>query len=296
VVAVMGALVRVAADAGLLACACGLAARARRSGARRRLPGLRPSGAARWRNRAAATARRRGITADPGQLLAAWALAAVTAVSVGSALGPVWALLGGLAVVTAGPLAWRAAGARAARQRTAAVPDALEHVARELRAGATVPVAVGELAQAPGPLAPELGVVRVRARFLGWPAALRTWGRPAGPPGRRGGAAVTVAASGLAVAAEVGGPAAAALDALAAGLRDEHDRVLEARALATQGRLSAVVVGLAPVGSVALSGALDPRTGRVLVATPAGRLCLLAGLVLDGLAAWWMRRIVAAVA
>jgi Flp pilus assembly protein TadB len=243
--------------------------------------------------------RRREIDAEPAQLLAGWALAVVTTTSLGSVLGAVWAILSASAAVAAGPVAWRWCGARAERRRLAAVPELLDHVARELRAGATVPLAVTAAGRRRGPLASDLTVIEARARFLGWPSALRSWAEAGHGPGRGGGAqgaSAAAAAGGLAVAADVGGPAAGALEALAQGLRDEHDHVLEARALATQGRLSAVVVGLAPVGSLALSSALDPRSARVLVDTAVGRACLGIGVVFDGLAAWWMRRIVGAVA
>ncbi len=61
----------------------------------------------------------------------------------------------------------------------------------------------------------------------------------------------------MAVAA--GGPAAPALDGLAAGLRDRHDAAAEVAALSAQARLSAIVVGAAPLVSLALSLLVDRR-------------------------------------
>jgi Flp pilus assembly protein TadB len=62
--------------------------------------------------------------------------------------------------------------------------------------------------------------------------------------------------------------------------------------LSAQTRLSAVVVGAAPLGYLAFSALVDPRSLGVLVGTGVGRVCLVVGLALEGLAALWMRRIV----
>jgi Flp pilus assembly protein TadB len=64
----------------------------------------------------------------------------------------------------------------------------------------------------------------------------------------------------------------------------------EARALAAQARLSAVVVGAAPVASLPVSISVDGRLLAALTHGP-GRACFVAGLALQALAALWMRRI-----
>jgi Flp pilus assembly protein TadB len=295
---VTGEAGRVGVDVLLFVAACMLVARARGAPVRRRArrlttPGGGPRRADRFEARTRAALRHRGIGADPGQVAGGWALAIVAAASVGSVLGPAWTAAGAIAVIASGPLSWRACGARADRSRAAAVPEALAQVARDLRSGSTVELALARQASGTGPLAVDLQRVRARSALLGWPDALRGWAHEPGGP--RVPASLPVAASGLAVAAEVGGPAADALDALAGGLRHEHERLLEARALSTQGRLSAVVVAAAPVGSVLLASALDPGTAGVLLTTGAGRVCLACGLLLEGLAAWWMRRILVGV-
>jgi tight adherence protein B len=96
----------------------------------------------------------------------------------------------------------------------------------------------------------------------------------------------------LEVAVVAGGPAAPALDGLAAGLRDRHDAAGEVAALSAQARLSAIVVGAAPLVSLALSLLVDPRVAPTLIGTATGRACLLAGMALEGLAGLWMHRIV----
>ena len=105
-------------------------------------------------------------------------------------------------------------------------------------------------------------------------------------------AGVRAAAGALAVAASQGGRAAEAIDGLASSLRHRLDALAEARALSTQARMSAVVVGAAPIGYLAFASLVDPRSVSVLVGTGVGRTCLVVGLGLEGLAALWIRRIV----
>ena len=86
--------------------------------------------------------------------------------------------------------------------------------------------------------------------------------------------------------------AADAIDGLASSLRHRLDASAEARALSAQSRLSAIVVGAAPIGYLAFSGLVDPGLGALVVGTGVGRVCLVVGLALEGLAALWIRRIV----
>jgi len=65
------------------------------------------------------------------------------------------------------------------------------------------------------------------------------------------------------------------------------------RALSSQARASAYVIGCAPVVFLAFVGITDPESVGFLVGTSIGWLCLLSGLGLDALGAWWMTRIVA---
>ena len=102
---------------------------------------------------------------------------------------------------------------------------------------------------------------------------------------------VAAVAAALQVTAGAGGPGASALEGLAAGIRDRVDAAAEVAALSAQARLSAIVVGSAPLASLALSLLADRRVAPTLVMTADGRACLLTGLVLEALAAVWMRRI-----
>ena len=116
--------------------------------------------------------------------------------------------------------------------------------------------------------------------------ALEGWPAEHDAPG------VRAAAGALAVATTLGGRAADAIDGLASSLRHRLDASAEARALSAQSRLSAVVVGAAPIGYLAFSSLIDPGSVTALVGTGVGRVCLVLGLALEGLAALWIRRIV----
>ena len=171
----------------------------------------------------------------------------------------------------------------------AALPDVLERIAGGLRAGA---VPLGALAEAvgggdlPGSLVADLARVVERAEEGGLAFAMGTWARERSLP------AVAATAAALEVATVAGGPAAPAIDGLAAGLRDRSDAAAEIAALSAQARLSAIVVGAAPLASLALSLLVDPRVARALTGTAPGRGCLLAGIALEGIAGLWMQRIV----
>jgi tight adherence protein B len=165
----------------------------------------------------------------------------------------------------------------------------LEQVASELRGGGTVPNAVARLAASESLVAADLHRVRTRTELgLSLADALTAWPAEHDAPG------VHAAAGAFAVAATVGGRAADAIDGLASSLRQRLDAADDARALSSQARMSAVVVGAAPVGYLVFSSLVDPAAVTVLVGTGIGRVCLAVGLGLEALAALWIRRIVRA--
>jgi tight adherence protein B len=205
---------------------------------------------------------------------------------VGLALSPVLALLAAASALGGGPVALVLARARHERRFAGSLPGMLEHVAAELRGGGTVPVALEHLAEAGGAVGADLRRITVRTR-LGLPLvdALGQWPVEHDAPG------VRACAGALAVAATMGGRAADAVDGLASSFRHRLDAVAEARSLSAQARLSAVVVGAAPLGYLAFAAMVDPGAVQALVATGMGRGCLVAGLGLEAVAGLWIRRI-----
>ncbi|MGH9034674.1 MAG: type II secretion system F family protein, partial [Acidimicrobiia bacterium] len=155
-------------------------------------------------------------------------------------------------------------------------PAVLDHLAAHLRAGGTVITGLRNLAAASE--APAAGFGRLVESIDGgarFPDALATW-RAEWP-----GPDVAVVAAALEVAHSVGGGVAGPLEGLAAGLRDRVDGARELRAQSAQARLSAWVVGLAPLGALGLSFLSDRRVVGAVFGTGAGRGCLLAGAGLE---------------
>lgn len=228
-----------------------------------------------------------GVAGDSRRWAQTWAGAA----TVGTALGwlgggPVTAALGiGIGIV--GPwLALCSRRGRGAAAVEAALPSVLEATARGLRAGASLPVALAAAAAGATPaVAHDLAGVASQAGRTGLAAALDGWAAERPLPG------VRLAAAALAMACEVGGGGARALDGVALTLRQRQAVAGEVRALATQARLSAVVLTVAPLAFAALAAAGDPRTASVLLRSPIGQGCLGLGLALDAAGAAWMSRI-----
>jgi tight adherence protein B len=167
------------------------------------------------------------------------------------------------------------------------LPEAVAAVARGLRSGASLRRALAEAAgSAPAPLGPQLQDVMASVD-AGVPltAALDTWAE--GCPD----ADASLVATALALAEETGGPSAQAVDGVAATLRRRLAGRDEAVALAAQARLSAVVLGGLPPVVCLLTLLGGGSAAGFLLGTPAGGLCLVTGLALDLLGAWWMARL-----
>ena len=92
----------------------------------------------------------------------------------------------------------------------------------------------------------------------------------------------------LVLGAELGGLPARSLDAAASGLRDRAALAREVRALSSQARASAAVMVIGPVVFLLLASLVDGRVPKVLLASPLGIGCLVAGVTLDATGAWWM--------
>jgi len=178
---------------------------------------------------------------------------------------------------------------RASLQVDRALPDVLEAIARSLRSGTSLRIALSEsIAHAPSRLRDGLASVVVAAeRGVPLVDAIDVWASAMTADG------VRLAGAALALSAELGGAAARSLDGVAATLRDRNAVRREVRALSSQARASAVVIGLAPLGFAVLAATVDPASVQFLVRTPAGITCLVVGVVLDGVGAAWMHRLAA---
>ena len=225
-----------------------------------------------------------------GEVLGWWGIGSALALMVGLALGPVGVGVALVGTVAAGPIALASARRRAVTARRAALPEFAHAVARALRSGAAL---VPALTTVPVPPALDAEVGALRARLTaGEPLvdALAGWASEHADAGTR------ALAGALAVVHLEGGRAADPLDGLADALAARDSVAREAAALATQARLSAVVILLAPIAFVLVGGVAAPDQIAHLTTTWAGRVCLLAGLGLDVIGGWWMHRIVEGVA
>lgn len=228
------------------------------------------------------------VALEPEAAVELWVGATAAAGVIAAALSPGLVLPGLVLVLLAGPACLWVLGTRARRRYAAALPLAVEQVAAHLRGGGTVAHGVRALADGDGPLASDLQRVRTRADLgVGLADALAAW------PTERDLPDVCAVAGALAVAESLGGRSADALDGLAKSLRDRLGAAAEARSLSAQSRLSAVVVGASPLAYLVFSALVDPGSVGQLVGTGAGRVCLVAGLLLEAVAALWMRRILA---
>lgn len=163
------------------------------------------------------------------------------------------------------------------------IPQALELIARALRAGASLHTAMDavatELPEA------ELAVVTDRVRRgLDVSQALDYWAD--GNPDRQAMAALLVLGhrSGAAIAVN--------LDRAAISIRQRKALNDEIRALTTQTRISGIVVAVAPAGFAILLALADREMLAVLVTTPIGLVSLSFGVVLEFLGIWWMNRLI----
>ncbi len=260
--------------------------RSNRSGSARRFPVCRiPI----WvRGRMARALDDAALDVQAERALSTWLWSITVAGVAGFGFGGPQIALGLAVVVAVGvPLGVLAMHERRARRIAVAVPETLEHVASELRSGGTVATAIEAVAAGEGPLAPDMARVDTRVRLgASLAQALAAWSSERTAPG------VDASAGALAMCTAVGGRSADALDGLATSLRDRLAVAAEARALSSQARMSAMVVGGAPVAYIAWSALVDPHALHVLTGTLFGRCCLLLGLGLEGLGGWWMRSIV----
>jgi tight adherence protein B len=222
--------------------------------------------------------------AAPGAALLAGGVALV-------AVGPVPALLlAGGVVLAARALAERRLAAGRAQERVRAV-EACATLAAELRAGRAAAEALAAAADvASGGTREALAAAAAAARAgADVPAALAPAGQPpsAVPELLRGLAAC------WAVCAAAGSGLAGAVDRLEEGLRaaQAQRRAVEAE-LAGPKATAALLAGL-PLAGIALAAGLGADPLRVLLHTPAGLFCLVAGVALDLVGLRWTARMVA---
>jgi tight adherence protein B len=210
------------------------------------------------------------------------------------AIGVVFLAFGAAGVVVGGigvgvGLVWwtrrRAQRAEGLRQRQ--LPEALERIAGALRSGSSTSQAVAEAGRSVAePLGGELAAMARAMRHGGSLVAIvDAWAAGRRDHGTR------LVATALVLASTIGAAPARALDGVAATLRERLELGDERHALATQARISALVLSVAPIAFAVLLALSDPAIAHFLLATTAGWFCLAVGCGLDALGAIWMSRL-----
>lgn len=100
-----------------------------------------------------------------------------------------------------------------------------------------------------------------------------------------------LALSVIATASRIGGPSAAAIDRTAVVLRARAADLDDRTTHTAQARLSAHVMTAVPLLTLAVLTATDGDVRSVVTST-IGALCVGAGLVVNAIGWWWMRRII----
>jgi tight adherence protein B len=230
---------------------------------------------------------RAGVEQPFDVVVRTWLLLAVAAGVLGAALSPAFGVLAAALALVGGPVALLLGRHRAERHAAASMPALLRLIASELRIGGTVMTALATVAESPHPLARDMARVRARLELgASLEDALDSWTR------ERPIAGVRAAAGALTLANAVGGPAADAIDGLAASVGDRIAATADTRAQSAQARASALVMVIAPLGYLLFASTIDQRSLDVLLGTAFGRVCLAAGLALDALAVVWIRYLV----
>jgi tight adherence protein B len=261
----------------------------------RRFDGVGPTRAALWREpppAVVAALARTELSLDPTRAWRLWTRALMVAALLGLvAAGPVLGLIAAAGVVAAPLVAGAVLRRRVDAAYDATLAAALDAVARGVRSGGSLPLAVAEAATSVrGQVAADFDhIAAAVARGRSFVDALDDWRRGRERP------SVRLTGGALVLATQTGGPPARVIEEVAAAIRIRQQVEREAHGLAAQARLSAMVVGLAPLGFMLVMCLTDPRNAHLLFGTPIGVGCLVAGLSLDAVGAAWMHRMSAAV-
>jgi tight adherence protein B len=215
-----------------------------------------------------------------GVFLLGLALGALVAGAPGAAVGGIAAFV--VPVVRA-----RRVKARRAEQMQEQLAEAVSVMAAGLRAGLSLLQAIALAADDVGP---PLGAT---FRELGdrvslgvpFPGSLDRWvGEVRFPEAR-------LIAGVLRLQRKTGGDLPMVLDRLARTLRDRQAAAREVRSLTAQARLSGAILGLLPIGFFLFLSITSRRDIAAAYHSPTGATAILAGLLMQGAAFLWIRRL-----
>jgi len=201
--------------------------------------------------------------------------------------GLVFAVLAALGAVAVAHMRARRSSHTLASRRDEQLADAMGAVVSALRAGLSLPQALAYAAEeAEAPLRNDLERF-VHEVEVGMPLA-EALGALADDVGT---ADARLVAATMELHRRVGGDLPAVLGQVAATLRERVAVAGEVRALTAQARLSGGILGALPIGFFAFLWLTSRHEMQSALATPAGIAVIVIGLVLDGLAFVWIRKL-----
>jgi tight adherence protein B len=244
---------------------------------------------ARERARARAGVHRRppSHASPPSAVARAWVAPLCVALLAGVLAGITVGLAAGAAVVTTRVVRRRRAVRAEAVRRDEQLADAVGAVVSALRAGMSLPQAIRYAAdESAAPLQQELTEL-VDAVDVGVPLgdAIEAWAEHVGTEDAR------LVASTMELHRRVGGDLPVVLEQVAASVRERVAVAKEVRALTAQARLSGGILGALPIGFFGFLWLTSRSEMQAALASPAGLGVVVFGLVLDGLAFLWIRKL-----
>ncbi len=201
--------------------------------------------------------------------------------------GPVVGIAAAVALVGGWHLRRRRRAARVVAERDEQLADSVRAIASALRAGMSVPQAIGFAARESVPPLQATWSAMDAGLALGSPFehALDRWVVDVGTDDAR------LVAGVLRLNRRSGGDLPTTLDQVASTLRERHAAAREVRALTAQARLSGTILGVLPVGFFAFLWITSRNEIEGAFRTPAGVGAIGLGLVLEGLAFLWIRHL-----
>ena len=233
---------------------------------------------------------RAGIAASAGARLVTTAASSVVLMLLLAVVGLPWFVLvsAGVAVLVL-PWLWVA---RRGRLRLALMqsqlPEAVELIARALRAGHALPVALQMVgSEGPAPIAGEFSRVTEQISFgVSAEAAMQALAE------RIPVEDVRYFVIAVLLQRETGGNLAELLDNIGRLIRDRQKLQQKVRVLSAEGRLSVWILSILPFALAAVISVVNPERTSVLWTDPAGRNMVVVSLVMMGFGIGLMRMIV----
>jgi tight adherence protein B len=232
---------------------------------------------------------RAGITLRPAEFVVMSVAVGVSAVALGLMLaGPVGGVILGVLALAAPRVALHFMTSRRRNAFTEQLEGTLQMMASSLRAGYGLLQAIrtaGE--ESPSPTAEEFDRVVVENR-LGRPLVQSL----AAMADRMDDDDLRWVVEAIDIQQEVGGNLAEVLDTVNTTIRDRNQIRRQIRALSAEGKMSAIILLALPFGIGGFIATITPDYIAELTTSSLGIVMIVAGLVLMGLGALWIRKIV----